>query len=134
MEFIMFYLAVYYLTQILLFGMGEKHGLWASKTDVVRMVSPDKEIVSRPVHFFDRVRWLSGLYIIEKNAEGSKVWRVREERLPVWLCPICLSFWVSAFMSWLVMASLQTSNLYLYLFLTLSGAGFTSLVERFTRD
>lgn len=96
--------SVYYITTILHF---QHIGPFLSSELIVKVVISDPEteprVVERPHHFFDYFRAVFGLYEIDGN-----VWAVRPERLQLWLCPVCLSFWVTVVMGLLLaMAPLE---------------------------
>lgn len=128
----MYWFSVYYITHILLFSEAD-HGPLRSKTQRLQIVDTEnRQLKSRPVHLFDWFRRLFGAYVIERNAERELIWRPKH--IAVWICPICLSFWIACVLTVLVFIYFQNTDLYQMFFWVLSGAGFTSLVERFARE
>lgn len=89
--------SVYYITQVLLYDDGPQPFQSTRRLVYHReVVEGDANMVIEETHqvgFFDRVRRLFGLY----SVNGTE-WRVRSERLPVWVCPKCLGFWVALFL------------------------------------
>lgn len=90
--------AVSYLVRVLLFEERVSHfGPWPSKNAIVRRLRKDEDGLimeyEQPVTFFDRVRqFFTRCYDIDKK---TNEWYVREDRMEMWTCPKCLSFWVA---------------------------------------
>jgi hypothetical protein len=79
-----------YITKALVFDIeGGPIGLWSTPDEVVKWQTAD-DAFERPVNFFDRVRYIFGVYKIEKN-----MWFVNPLRMAVFECSFCLSFWIS---------------------------------------
>lgn len=129
MEFIIFILSVYYITHILLFDP-DKVGPLSDSKQMIKVMTTDSNnaphFTSRPVNIFDWFRRLFAAYYVEKNGDGDTIWRPRH--IAVWVCPVCLSFWIS-----LVLAGIYlygTQDLFTAGFYVLGGAGFVTVVER----
>jgi hypothetical protein len=91
--------AVAYITRVLLYEDRVSHyGPWPSKNSkVVRMQRPAGEEIlytqEHPVTAFDRIRQATtGAYDVDKK---TNTWYVREDRMEMWTCPKCLTFWVA---------------------------------------
>jgi hypothetical protein len=76
------------------------------------------EVITYHPGLFDRIRFLFGLYRV--SPDNSHVWVVRNERLPVWECPKCLSFWVAVVTAALT-ASLLNNLVFLLLIIPIAG-------------
>jgi hypothetical protein len=90
--------AVSYLVRVLLFEERVSHfGPWPSREATVVRIRKEGDEVSiykQPVTFFDRIRfWTSRAYEIDQE---NNEWYVREDRMEMWSCPKCLTFWMSA--------------------------------------
>lgn len=125
---VFFLFTVYYVTRALVFEHKPSHqGPWPSEHKRVQRVFEDAEgktmTYSYPVNFFDYVRRFFGLYKV-----GKEFWLVREERLEVWTCTFCLSFWV-ALLAGALICFTQGDGQYLF-FYAFGGAGFSSWMNR----
>ncbi len=118
-------LAVYYVTQILLFEKKDSHhGPFPHATKRVRhayVIDGNPALYEYPVTLFDWVRRLFGLY----NVHGE-VWLTNHKRLEMWTCPICLSFWVAIFGAPLFMFEVGLGLTVIYI---LSAAGLSSFLH-----
>jgi hypothetical protein len=104
--------ATFYITWVLLFpGQDENAGPCPSKRRVVVFIYKDPSTGSvmnytRPVTLFDWVRRLFGVYSAVKEPASHPdkiVWVVSTDKLPVWLCPTCLGFWVAVVVNFAIM-------------------------------
>lgn len=104
-EIVAFGFFVYYLVKTLLFEERISHfGPFVDKNIIVRSTS--REVVDGKVNFsfhdqpasiFDKIRQsITKCYKVEIASDGKSYWFVDEERIEVWTCPKCLSFWMSA--------------------------------------
>lgn len=92
MEYLAYFLAVYYVTQVLLFSE-TGFGPFLAKNAVVQFIVDDGGAIhyeTRPIHLWDRFRWVFRAYDVDKFT-----WRLNTQRGAVWTCPKCLSFWTS---------------------------------------
>lgn len=89
-EWFLIAFAVYYITTVLLFDIDAEEPFERDDMDIY--LSTEGQMLTRPVSIFDFVRRIFGLY---KVVDAR--WFVRTERLPLWECPVCLSFWVASF-------------------------------------
>lgn len=93
----------FYLVSIFLWSESGENGPFPDKTrSIIRVRKMLEDSISEyrvRVVLFDWVRRFFGLYDVLKYTDEhgvkTETWLVREERIPVWLCPRCLSFWVS---------------------------------------
>lgn len=91
--FFQYGVAVAYITYILLYS-NEFTGPIVKRN---KFVYNSETFKSRPVNFFDYVRRiLHNPYIISGDGE---LWVEDENKLEVWSCYVCLSFWVSFLVS-----------------------------------
>ncbi len=89
--FIQLSLLVFYLTRMLQFVERDNHyGPFPSKT---KFVTRPIDNYHQPVTLFDWIRRLTP-YWNPYKVQGS-VWTINEQKLEVWTCPFCLSFWTS---------------------------------------
>ncbi|APU89039.1 hypothetical protein Rctr85_010 [Virus Rctr85] len=100
---------VFYASLVLLFQEKESHfGPWPSRLRRViwaKLAKPDSASdwtdsyteYTQPVTLFDWVRRLFGAYAVQRVSDDpvEEVWYVKDERMEVWTCPVCLSFWLS---------------------------------------
>lgn len=86
-------LAVAYITHVLLYTNTYSGPI--VKKD--KFVYNSKTSKSRPVNFFDIVRLI--LFSPYKIEQDWELWIEDENRLELWSCPVCLSFWISSFVS-----------------------------------
>lgn len=97
-SFLIASLALAYITKVMMLEEQTDHeGPWPSKTASVYF--PETEHLQR-VAFFDHIRRLFGVYRIE-----SSLWTVYMPRAEVWMCPVCLSLWLSLPVSALLLLS-----------------------------
>ena len=82
-----------YMVRVMLFDM-ESRGPWESTTRFVRSMDMYGSALTRPVNFFDRIRRLAGAYRVTTDSSGTVFWDVRADRVLVWQCPKCLTFWL----------------------------------------
>lgn len=103
MMFIVGSFATMYLMSILLWHEEGEHGPFPdNRRDVVRLRQVMEDHITEyrvRVTLFDWVRRVFGLYDVSRYEDVSGnvrfIWLVREERLPVWACTRCLSFWAA---------------------------------------
>ena len=100
-------LAVSYLIWFLLLDIQTTKGFWSSRTQVVvvRALNQETEKVTetrRAVDWSDYIRRIFKVYHVTQSSEDAslKVWIIRPENTKLWVCPYCLSFWVSFSVSW----------------------------------
>lgn len=126
-------LTVFYLTRVLLFEEKDSHfGPWPSKTRrVVWFKFPPEAVFDdpeahayeeyrQPVTLFDWVRRVFGLYRVAKYGdEGQKtaeeLWYVNSDRVEVWTCPVCLSFWTALFTTAFLVGYLRSIEALIFL-------------------
>lgn len=92
MEYLAYFLAVYYITQVMLLSE-TGFGPFPARNAVFQFVVDDGGVIryeTRPIHLWDRFRWLFRAYDIEKFT-----WQLNIRRGSVWVCPKCLSFWIA---------------------------------------
>lgn len=56
----------------------------------------------QPAVFFDRIRFIFGVYDEKLDGE-QRLWIVKPERAAVWQCPICLSFWMALPLTFIIL-------------------------------
>lgn len=123
-------LTVYYITSVLLYddnpqpvSIGTKKVILYGEID--KETNTVKEI-THPVGIFDYIRRVSGLYVVMDDA-----WIVNKKVLWLWLCPKCLSFWVSLFLA--MVLSLSTFNI-MPMVLVFPAAGLSYKLFQSERD
>ena len=92
--FVLATMTIYYLTMVLV--IGENGGPFESDHDtvVIQVGSPSGMYqATYRVGLWDRIRRLFRVYDIERTPQGDK-WKLRVSAARMWLCPMCLSFWV----------------------------------------
>lgn len=82
-------LATYYVVNLFLFDI-ESTGPFIISNKMVKLTAAGQTSI-RPVNLFDYIRRLFFVYEIQDNT-----WVVNNERVSVWSCPKCLSFWASS--------------------------------------
>ena len=90
-------LAISYLTRILIFKQHPRgSGPFQSKT---QFVYDSVSKMSQPVTLFDYIRRYTPF---NPYKVGEEMWIINPDRILVWSCPICLSFWVTFLVSVLI--------------------------------
>lgn len=95
--FLVMSLFVAYITYVLLFR--KLTGPWES-CDI--LLFDERDVCFGHPSIFDRIHRLFGLYTLFTDLptgmvlpEGLRAWKVNCSRLPVWVCPKCLSAWTA---------------------------------------
>lgn len=80
-----------YMLRVLLYDH-EATGPFKAKQTFVKV----NDTVTRQVNAFDWFRRVFGAYRVQPTeANGGSFWVVNPQRIDLWLCPKCLSFWLS---------------------------------------
>lgn len=83
-------------------GYSDAPGPYESRRRTVRRITrydidATVETTDRPVSLFDWIRLLTTRCydVTEADQTGMIYWYVREDRIKMWTCPVCLSFWMA---------------------------------------
>lgn len=126
-------IACFYLTHVLLLTKEPFTGFFVSKTS---FVYDDEEKSSRPVNFFDYVRYyVWNPYSVNDTKE---LWMIPVNKFTFWSCPTCLSFWVASVFTLpklIIMLLDPTQAMYIdyfdFVILHIASAGLSVILHQF---